>query len=115
MLTVTDALERVDPGTVAAGIETVLERLDAVLSARPRVVIANLGQVDPSRCVVGLLSIMRRRAARAGAALVLVGLSASLREQLEAARVSALYTTFPCVDHALQALGRPPHGTRATA
>lgn len=109
VLTVTDALDRLEPATVGAGIETVLDRLDAVLTARPRVVIADLWHVDPSRFVIGLLSIMRRRAARAGAALVLVGLSVTLREQLDQAKVSALYTTFPGVAYALLALGATPH------
>ena len=108
VLTVTDALEQLEPATVGAGIETVLDRLDAVLSAHPRVVIADLWHVVPSRFVVGLLSIMRRRAARAGAALVLVGLSVTLREQLDQAKVSALYATFPSVAYALLALGATP-------
>ena len=46
--------------------------------------------------------------ARAGAALVLVGLSVTLREQLDQAKVSALYTTFPSVAYALLALGATP-------
>ncbi len=111
VLTVTDALEQLEPATVGAGIETVLDRLDAALSAHPRVVIADLWHVDPSRFVVGLLSIMRRRAARAGAALVLVGLSVTLREQLDQAKVSALYATFPSVAYALLALGGAPAAT----
>jgi anti-anti-sigma regulatory factor len=114
VLTVTDALDMVEPGTVGAGIETVLDRLDAALGARPRVVIADLWHVDSSRFVIGLLSIMRRRAARAGAALVLVGLSVTLRERLDQAGVSALYTTFPSVANALLVLGSvPAHGAVA--
>ena len=57
---------------------------------------------------------MRRRAARAGAALVLVGLSVTLRERLDQAGVSALYTTFPSVANALLVLGSvPAHGAVA--
>ena len=108
MLIITDALDRLEPATVGAGIEIVLDRLDAALGARPLVVIADLWHVAPSRFVIGLLSIMRRRAGRAGAALVLVGLSVTLREQLDQARVSALYTTFPSVANALLALGATP-------
>lgn len=108
VLIIADALDRLEPATIGAGIEVVLDRLDTALGARPLVVIADLWHVAPSRFVIGLLSIMRRRAARAGAALVLVGLSVTLRKQLDQARVSALYTTFPSVANALLALGGTP-------
>lgn len=107
VLTMADVLDQLAPATVAGRIEVVLEHLEAVLSTRPDVVIADLGQAQPSRLVVGLLGIMRRRAARAGAALVLVDPRSALRAALDEAKVSALYTTSPSVAHALRTLGAP--------
>ena len=104
VLSIVDVLDHLDPVTMGASVETVLDRLDVALRADPAVVVADLGPIRPSRLLVGLLGIMRRRAARAGAALVLVDPSSAVQAGLNEARVAALYTTAPTVDSALREL-----------
>lgn len=104
VLSIHDVLDHLEPVTVGASVETVLDRLDVVLRARPVVVVADLGPIRPSRLLVGLLGIMRRRAARAGASLVLVDPSSAVHAGLDEARVAALGTTAPTVDSALRGL-----------
>lgn len=108
VLGIADVLDHLEPATVASRVEVALGRLDVVLKDRPAVVVADLGPVCPSRLVVGLLGIVRRRAARAGAALVLVDPSSAVQACLDQARVAALYTTATTVDSALHALTATP-------
>lgn len=108
VLSIGDVLDHLEPMTVGARVETVLDRLDVALRVRPAVVVTDLGPIAPSRLLVGVLGIMRRRAARAGASLVLLDPSAAVRAGLHEARVGALYTTAPTVDSALRELEAHP-------
>jgi len=97
-----------DHGTAVpsgASVHAVLAGLDAVLTPRPRMVIADLTAFEVSRFGVGLLGLIRRRAARAGVRVVLVGLSSASESLLGEARCSALYPTYPTVPVALGAVG----------
>ncbi len=106
VLTLTGTTDR--PTVVPSGacVEAALTAVEIALVGRPRVIIADLTDLDLSPFTIGLLGLIRRRTARAGVALVLAGLTPGDHDVLERTRVAPLYPTYPTVPAALGALGR---------
>ncbi|KAB7743800.1 hypothetical protein GA707_09900 [Nostocoides sp. F2B08] len=88
-------------------VERTLGQIDACLAERPRGVIVDLWDAEPTRFVVALLGLVRRRAERWKTPLVLAA-PEGCRDLLEEVQVASLYAVHPSLDSALDALAAPP-------
>ena len=94
---------RLDRRTVVGTLRAVAE----AVRRGPDGVVADLSaaQVDPEGLVV--LALVRRRVARGGRRFALAGAGPDLTVLLDAARVAALYRSYPSVGDALGAFRSP--------
>jgi hypothetical protein len=101
VLTLTGRLDTRSPFVAGQSVERALGHIDACLANRPRAIIVDLLGAEPTRFVVSLLGLVRRRAERLAVPLVLTAPTA-FRELLEEIQVASLYSIHPSLSLALE-------------
>lgn len=102
VLTLSGTLDPRAPVPSGWSVEAVMTSVDSALARGARLLVADLRRVDLSHFVVGLLGLVRRRAARTGVPFVLAAVPPGGQEQLDRVRVAPLYATYPTVDSAVR-------------
>ncbi len=102
VLTLSGTLDPAAPVPSGWSVEAVMTSVDTALGRGARLLVADLRRVDLSHFVVGLLGLVRRRAARTGVPFVLAAVPLRAQEQLDRVRVAPLYPTYPTVASAVE-------------
>lgn len=110
ILTLTGRLDIRNPLIAGQCAEHVFGQIDACFAERPRSVVVDLCATEPTRFVVALLALVRRRAERSAVPLALAATTAG-RDFLEKAQVASLYAIHPSLDSALESLAPRPTRT----
>jgi hypothetical protein len=106
VLTLTGRLDTGNPFLAGQSVERALGHVDACLAHRPRGIVVDLLSAEPTRFVVSLLGLVRRRAERLAVPLVLAA-PAACQQLLEEVQVASLYAVYPSVSLALDAVPPP--------